>query len=150
MKKNIILIVLTFAIFSCSGGGKTGTEKDIDSVGKYLALKDALVETNAAQARKAAEAFLNIGMDDSIKEALEIIAGTTDIAVQRKAFEELSAGMYNLVKTKGSEITLYKQYCPMAFDNKGAYWLAAEKEVNNPYFGDEMLHCGSVQESISN
>jgi hypothetical protein len=36
----------------------------------------------------------------------------------------------------------------MAFNNEGAYWLSAEKEVNNPYFGDKMLHCGSVKEEL--
>ncbi|MFY0593941.1 MAG: DUF3347 domain-containing protein [Roseivirga sp.] len=37
----------------------------------------------------------------------------------------------------------------MAFNNKGAFWLATEKEINNLYFGNLMLHCGSVQETIS-
>jgi hypothetical protein len=27
--------------------------------------------------------------------------------------------------------------------------LSAEKEVNNPYFGDMMLHCGSVKETLA-
>ena len=56
--------------------------------------------------------------------------------------------MYEVVKANNNETPLYKQYCPMAFNNQGAYWLAAEEEVNNPYFGDLMLHCGSVEEVI--
>ena len=52
---------------------------------------------------------------------------------------------------KVAEITsgeVYKQYCPMAFEGKGGYWLSNSKEVRNPYYGDKMLKCGSVQETI--
>lgn len=33
-------------------------------------------------------------------------------------------------------------HCPMAFDDRGADWLAPDEIVRNPYFGDEMLACG--------
>jgi Cu(I)/Ag(I) efflux system membrane fusion protein len=36
----------------------------------------------------------------------------------------------------------------MAFDNKGAYWLSNVSEIKNPYFGEKMLTCGSVQDSL--
>jgi len=45
-------------------------------------------------------------------------------------------------------VKLYRQYCPMAFQNKGAYWLSSEKKIMNPYFGDKMLHCGVVKEEF--
>ncbi|MEZ4690982.1 MAG: hypothetical protein R3A12_12710 [Ignavibacteria bacterium] len=32
--------------------------------------------------------------------------------------------------------TTYVVYCPMAFDRKGAYWLSKDKEIMNPYFGE--------------
>ena len=34
----------------------------------------------------------------------------------------------------------------MANDNQGAYWLSATKEIRNPYFGKQMLNCGSTEE----
>ena len=40
------------------------------------------------------------------------------------------------------------QYCSMAFDNAGASWVATEREVRNPYFGDAMLKCGKVTEEL--
>ena len=43
---------------------------------------------------------------------------------------------------------LFIQYCPMAFGNQGATWLSAEGSVMNPYFGDEMLTCGVVRETL--
>ena len=45
--------------------------------------------------------------------------------------------------------TLYVQKCPMANSYKGAIWLSTEKEIKNPYYGDEMLSCGSVIDSIN-
>jgi Cu(I)/Ag(I) efflux system membrane fusion protein len=36
----------------------------------------------------------------------------------------------------------------MAFDNAGADWLSNQNPIRNPYFGDEMLECGSVDDSL--
>lgn len=72
-----------------------------------------------------------------------------DLEAQRVAFEKISQQMYALAAENQWGITLYKQYCPMAFDNEGAYWLSAEEEIMNPYFGDQMLHCGTVQETLA-
>jgi hypothetical protein len=69
-----------------------------------------------------------------------------NIGHQREHFEILSKDMYDLVKILGGNQTLYYTYCPMAFDEKGAYWLSETKEVRNPYFGSEMLECGEVKE----
>jgi hypothetical protein len=57
--------------------------------------------------------------------------------------------MIALVKKSGvSNGELYVEYCPMAFDDKGASWLSSSKEIRNPYFGDKMLTCGEVKETI--
>lgn len=150
MKKTIILITLAVIVTACgSKNNKTTAEVKFDAVAQYLAVKDALVSTDASKAQKAAKEFLEGNTNASLTGALESIAATNDVAIQRSAFEALSEKMYSIVKTDGAATPLYKQYCPMAFNNKGAYWLAAETEVNNPYFGDVMLHCGSVQETIS-
>lgn len=149
MKKTIVFMTLAIIVSAC-GGKKENTEtvQATDQITHYLAVKDALVLTDGTKAQNAAKAFLSAAEDASLKSALEMIAGTSDVKVQRHAFETLSMKMYELVQASGSDSPLYKQYCPMAFNNKGAYWLAAEMEVNNPYFGDRMLHCGSVQEKV--
>jgi len=133
-----------------------GSKEEKASVGviatpldSYLAVKDALVSTNGIEAQKAAKAFLKVNNNVSLSKWIDAIAASSDAATQRIAFEMLSEEMYKIVKAEGTDTPLYKQYCPMAFNNKGAYWLATEKEVNNPYFGDVMLHCGSVQETIN-
>ena len=43
---------------------------------------------------------------------------------------------------------VYREYCPMAFDEKGAYWLSNDPEIKNPYFGNKMLDCGDVEDSL--
>ena len=151
MKKIVILIIMAVTIGACGGKKqeKVTTSDQVNLVDQYLKLKDALVATNTAEAKMAAATFLKVNNNESLTSALKVISSTNDVAAQRVAFEELSMNMYSIVKTSGTNTTLYKQYCPMAFNNKGAYWLASEEEVNNPYFGDVMLHCGSVQETIT-
>ena len=39
-------------------------------------------------------------------------------------------------------------HCPMAFDGEGADWLSATPEVLNPYFGAQMLRCGTVRRAL--
>ena len=87
--------------------------------------------------------------EGSLKENAEhISASTGDIADQREHFVALSEGMYALVKAFGSGKTLYHDHCPMAQNGKGAMWLSETKEIKNPYFGDKMMECGSVEEEI--
>ena len=44
--------------------------------------------------------------------------------------------------------TVYVQFCPMADDDKGGYWLSTETQISNPYFGDMMLRCGEIKDTI--
>ena len=153
MKNLITLLALAFILTSCGSGNKeskqeTATTVSASPVESYLAIKDALVKTDASEASKAAKAFLKSNSNQKLNSSLEAIANASDVKVQRQAFETLSMDMYEVVKAGNNESPLYKQYCPMAFNNKGAFWLAAEEEVNNPYFGDMMLHCGRVDEVI--
>ncbi|MEQ8683297.1 MAG: efflux RND transporter periplasmic adaptor subunit [Cyclobacteriaceae bacterium] len=76
-------------------------------------------------------------------ETLDIISASQDIEVQRLAYADFNDALYSAIKMFGtSGETIYYQYCPMARDNKGAFWLSAVEEINNPYFGDAMLTCG--------
>jgi Cu(I)/Ag(I) efflux system membrane fusion protein len=71
------------------------------------------------------------------------------IEQQRAIFETISDNMYELVASmKPAGVATYKQYCPMAFNDKGAYWLSDTSYIQNPYFGKKMLICGEVQETL--
>jgi hypothetical protein len=60
----------------------------------------------------------------------------------------LSQDMIALVKAAGNSKTLYKDFCPMYNNKKGAFWLSETKEIRNPYYGKEMPRCGEVKEEI--
>ena len=81
---------------------------------------------------------------DAFKDAGE------DIDKQRGAFETVSAALIQAADQfgLGANASAHVLHCPMAFDNKGADWLQADKEVRNPYFGSAMLKCGSVTRSV--
>jgi len=69
----------------------------------------------------------------------------------RKAFENISIAVLNMEKQFGhsGQDTFYESFCPMAFDNKGASWLANDKQINNPFFGVKMLRCGEVKATFT-
>lgn len=132
----------------------------------YLQLKDALVASDSTQASKLARRLQgqlaqagSTGLQAEAKhywlqERGALLALSAQLAgeaqlleQQRQHFELLSDGFIKLISTFGNpSTTIYLQYCPMAFDFKGADWLSREEVIMNPYFGDQMLHCGSVED----
>jgi len=72
-----------------------------------------------------------------------------NIEVQRKAFGLLGKNLSDVIdmlgiKTPGNK-TVYLEFCPMADDNKGSFWLSYDKEISNPFFGQTMPTCGEVK-----
>lgn len=134
---------------------------------KYLLLKDAFVETNAAAAKDAAKTFLkelkNVDMTVIKSEAHQYwmqqlaalrrhgkkITMLEGVEIQRQQFEFLTDAMINSITAFGTKNKLFVQFCPMAFDNKGADWISDVGEVQNPYFGDKMMKCGLVTDTLS-
>lgn len=136
-------------------------------VSNYLQLKNAFTKDNtndAATAGKALETTLkNFDKSaltaeqkktfddiesDAIEHAEHIGANAGKIAHQREHFDMLSKDVYDLVKAFGAGQTLYKDFCPMYNDNKGAIWLSETKEIKNPYYGKSMSTCGSMKEEL--
>ncbi|MVN90633.1 DUF3347 domain-containing protein [Mucilaginibacter aquatilis] len=132
----------------------------------YFALKDALVSTDAVSAAQKATAMsASIKAVDmsklsakehevwmktmkNIAAGAEAISASKNIAKQRSAFINLSDNIYELVKATENNQALYYQHCPMFNSGKGANWLSKEEEIKNPYYGSQMLNCGSVKETI--
>ena len=119
----------------------------------YAHLKDALVASNQSEAKKAAEqlqkALAAVKEGKKASDEVAKIVSASSLDDQRLAFSVLSNEMATLIK--GGKLSMgevYLDYCPMANGNKGAYWLSNEKAIKNPYFGDMMLKCGSVKETI--
>ncbi len=121
-------------------------------VSDYMAVKDALVQSDTKATKQAAASFLATAqkekMDDKIVNAAKTMVSNNDIKVQRTAFKTLTDELIVSIKANGSDQTLFVQYCPMAFNNKGANWLSLSEEIRNPYYGDMMLTCGKVEDKI--
>ncbi len=139
-----------------------------DVVASYISLKDAFVNDNPLEAQKQAgkvqEALAKVDMilllGDAhnewmnnlkpIQNALKTISNTKEIGIQRDAFLLLGDNLHNAIKTFGIDTngkTVYLEFCPMANDNNGGYWLSYDKKISNPYFGQAMLTCGEVKET---
>jgi len=120
----------------------------------YVDLTKSLTDGNAAAARLAALAIETgakriTGGAKLTSDAAEITLAS-DIAAQRKSFASLTDNLISLLKETGLDSgKLYVSHCPMALNDKGAYWVSNSKEIRNPYFGENMLNCGSVKEVIN-
>jgi hypothetical protein len=86
--------------------------------------------------------------DDAKENAEHIGENGGNITHQREHFALLSNDIYDLAKAFGAEQVLYRFYCPMVDNGKGAYWISETKEIKNPYFGKKMPTCGSIKEEI--
>jgi Cu(I)/Ag(I) efflux system membrane fusion protein len=135
---------------------------------QYNVLKDAFVQSDVNKVKQAAgnmEKSLS-GVDmklltgdahtqwmnntDKMNNKLKQIQSSGDIEGQRKEFSNLSNELYKTLKDFGlMGKTVFYQFCPMAFNEKGAFWLSTSKEIRNPYFGDQMLTCGETKETLS-
>lgn len=153
--KNIILFAMLLLASTGVHAQTTPSFKDAKlttAYTQYIILKDALVASQAGEAKQAAatlqKSLTGIQNGKKASEQAAIIAASADLTAQRKAFSLLSNEMKTLVTGNISSGSLYLEYCPMANNNTGAYWLSNEKKIMNPYFGDAMLHCGSVKETI--
>ena len=119
----------------------------------YYNLKDALVASDTGKANTASGQLvkyadslkINEILGDStgmIKETAKTFSGTisgsaqalvkeTTLDAKRKEFEMISDALWSLTRTvKYDGEKVYYQYCPMAFNNKGAYWLS--NQASNP------------------
>ena len=125
-------------------------EKIEQAFQEYIALKDALVQTNSEATSAAAKKLQNTLQDENseIAKIAENIVAENDVNIQREMFSELTAAMDPVLKEAISSGTIYKQFCPMAFEGKGDYWYSTSEQIRNPYFGDKMLKCGRVEETI--
>ena len=135
----------------------TATVSIKEIISTYLQLKNAFTKDNTNDAATAGT---------SLQTAFKNFDKTALTAQQKKVFEDvaddasehaehiganggnmLSKDMADLIKTFGNGgQTLYKDFCPMYNNNKGAYWISEAKEIKNPYLGKAMPTCGTMKE----
>jgi hypothetical protein len=130
----------------------------------YYDIKNALVSSNSTDAAMHAGEFLkavdavnvkslpaaDMSLFMSLKDKLDFdarhMSESKDIAHQREHFANFSANFFKLSKAvKLTDQAVYYDYCPM----KKSYWLSADAGIKNPYFGNQMLTCGSITETLN-
>jgi Cu(I)/Ag(I) efflux system membrane fusion protein len=126
-------------------------------------MKDAFVSSDAGKVSAFAKAasrqlkslsIASLGnMEQShVKKSIEMLEAivTNDILENQRAhFVILNENMVALaMNIENNGAKLYVQKCPMANNNKGAVWLSTEENIRNPYYGEQMMTCGSVIEEI--
>ena len=133
----------------------------------YIELKDAFVGDDSSIASRSAESLLSamekVDMKElsnneahnhwmliskEIKGSATSISEISDIEKQRGHLKHLSAHLSKAVKLFGVNQKVYEQFCPMADNNKGAYWLSLNEPIKNPYYGSKMLTCGDTKTVI--
>lgn len=95
---------------------------------------------------------------DASKGELETILQPADLGTKRRALNNLSDNMYNLLRTIHYDRSkIYLQECPMAFnDTEPGVWLSSTDSVRNPYLGlhhpkykSAMLECGGAKDTLN-
>lgn len=115
----------------------------------YLMLRTALVNSDASDVQKAAGNLVSdLAEDEAMRTIAQQLTETDDLEQQRQLFSNFTAKVEPLFKDNITEGAIYKQFCPMAFNGDGGYWLSNVEQIRNPYYGDKMLKCGKVTETI--
>jgi Cu(I)/Ag(I) efflux system membrane fusion protein len=119
------------------------------AVDAYYALVDALAKDDQAAALAAkdplAKALKTAGIDE------HLLGQAADLKALRAALEVMSPRLIAAVRENGMDQvgSAYVIHCPMVNDDDGADWLWQGTEILNPYFGSEMLNCGTLRENLS-
>ena len=133
----------------------------------YLALKNALVADNDKAAANAGKQLFitlkNVDMKsipaNKHKNYMDIVGNAKENAEhigdnagkidhQREHLASLSKDISDLIALFGTTQKLYQDHCPMYNDGKGAVWISEFKAIKNPYYGSQMLTCGSVKKEL--
>jgi len=164
--KSIKLLMATVIILFATIANAQSNSSINKVLNAYIQLKDALVKSDGASSSSASNTLLTsiqeVNMNElntethtqwmkvvnDLKEDAEHINETKEITHQRDHFMSLSKNLYAVIKVSKSETPIYYQFCPMANKGKGANWLSLENKIKNPYYGNQMLTCGKVVETI--
>lgn len=157
-------IVILDEVYSLS---ETTTQEMEQVIEAYLQIKDGLIKEDETAVNQAAsqmaekvaaviptklegkglEAWQNHQSlyEQKLKE-MQHIKGLDN---KRSYFSHISEIVYCTIKSFGlKQGELYAIFCPMAFNNKGAYWINDSKTIQNPYLGSKMPTCGEIKEVL--
>lgn len=148
MLKRCSSVILILA--ACGGAGPAAPASKSESVVEpYVTIQETLARDSLDRLSELS-AQVVVAADPLQREPGigEMTAGAGRVAAQdidtaRAGFQKMSMGLITYLKTHADKRAGYEVvFCPMAFNNKGAYWVQKTGEIVNPYHGMMMLHCG--------
>lgn len=173
-RRSLIGYACVVALWACQSESGSGSEASAQAqsaaakpgtpaqnlVNAYIALQTKLAKDDAAgtkaayvglqNALKAKELGLDAATEKKLSGAAAQGASAAKIDDARTAFAVVTDAMLSYLGASknplGTSLTL--AHCPMALDNKGAKWLQLGETLENPYFGSEMLRCGTVEKTV--
>ncbi len=125
-----------------------------------LNISTALAADNLAAATQAAKEAHNALPDlkntnskrikelaDKMMPILMKMMQRSDIQKTREDLFRLTPILKELISSVENKLSfaIHEDYCPMAFNNKGAGWFQPATELANPYYGAMMLRCGETK-----
>ena len=146
--------------------GKHANTIEMDNpLNAYFDFQTALSEDDITAAMEAIKSFSQTLSDinksdlasnalrDSVLSVLHTVhelETATDIDEIRDGFSSLSEAFRSILETSHVhfENSIFVFNCPMAFEGRGANWLSDQSDIRNPYYGDTMLTCGSLVDTL--
>lgn len=112
-------------------------------VAAYIKLNDRLAGDDDAGAKLALTALANAAATELPTESAALAAlADKPIKDKREALKPISTRLIAYAKAHtGGEAKVAEAYCPMA----DASWIQSGSTIANPYYGAEMLTCGSFK-----
>jgi hypothetical protein len=85
----------------------------------------------------------------NISGSAKTLAGENNIEDKLREFNMITDALWSLTRTvKFDGQKIYYQFCPMALDNMGGYWLSDKIDSGNPYMRDQSKTCSEVNDSL--
>jgi Cu(I)/Ag(I) efflux system membrane fusion protein len=173
-RRSLCVLACVVALWACQGESVSGTQASAQAasapakpgtpaqnlVNAYIALQSKLAKDDAAGAKAAFVSLQNalkakdLGLDGALEKKLSSAAAQGASAAKlsdaRVAFASVTEAMLAYLGASKNPLntSLNVAHCPMALDNKGAKWLQVGETLENPYFGSEMLRCGTVEKTV--
>lgn len=149
MTRWLSIVTLTLGVACGPGGAAAPVAGEEAMTGPYVAIQETLARDSIDGLAQLSARVVTAAEPVQTQPGVpEVIAGAGRVAVQdidtaRLAFSKMSMGLITYLKQHPAErADLEVVHCPMAFNNKGAFWVQRSGDIVNPYHGMMMLHCG--------
>jgi hypothetical protein len=151
-----LCLTLLFLMIGVSAAGSAAAQPlgppAESALQRYELIQEALAADSMAGIGENAAAMAALVRGDAagtlppaVGAEAEALAGAQDLRAARRSFKSLSDDLIAWLADSKAESTGYREaYCPMA----DASWLQKGDEINNPYLGKKMLHCGDFDRTF--